>query len=521
MKPRIKSFRRSVGLVVTLWWGAASLFAADPAPPGSPKPDAARLAAMVHCTSCHALPDPAHLDRKTWTQELIPRMRVMVGLAPPTAEAGFLDIPVLIRGKAFPEKPLMTEEQFQLACLHFTDHAPEQLRSVQDQTRIGIGLTGFDTQVLADRHTPPLTAMVRIDAPRQRLLLSDVTFQGYNVIGPDRVIREGIKLGNIPVSAAFSQDSEWFACIGHFFPREEPRGQLIRMRRQPDGQYQRTEIRSGLPRTTDVKLADLNKDGREDFTLCLFGNFIGRFSWFEGKGGDEWVEHVLWDKPGALKCEIVDLDGDGDLDLVVLFAQSLETLVVFSGDGRGGFTRNTLYQRPPSWGHSGFELADFNGDGRPDVLVTNGDNADFQTSPPRAHHGVRIFLNRGERKFEQAWFAPMNGAYRAVARDFDLDGDLDIAAVSFFPDYEGSPREGFLYFENTGGRDQLEFKPSTFRQSIAGRWLTLDAGDLDGDGDEDLVLGSLIRMPTAVPGFVRDMWEQKGPSVVILRNRAR
>ncbi len=335
----------------------------------------------------------------------------MVGLAPPTTEAGFLDIPLLIQSKAFPEKPLMTEDQFQLACRHFTDHAPEHLRSSQDQTPIAIGLPGFDTQTLPDRHSPPLTAMVRIDAPRHRLLLSDVTFQGYNVIGPDRVIREGIKLGNIPVSAAFSDDSDWFACIGHFFPREEPRGQLIRMRRQPDGQHQRTEIRSGLPRATDVKLADLNGDGREDFALCLFGNFIGRFSWFEGKGDDEWTEHVLWDKPGALKCEIVDLDGDGHLDLVVLFAQALETLVLFSGDGRGGFTRHTLLQKPPSWGHSGFELADFNGDGRLDLLVTNGDNADFQTSPPRAHHGVRIFLNRGERRFEQAWFAPMNGAY--------------------------------------------------------------------------------------------------------------
>jgi hypothetical protein len=483
--------------------------------------DPARLAAQVHCTACHALPDPSHLDRHTWTNELIPKMRIMVGLGPPTPEAGFLDIPLLIQGRAFPEKPLMTEEQFNLACRYFVDRAPDKLASIQDPSQITVGLKGFEPEVLADRHSPPLSAMVRIDPPRRRLLLSDVTFQGYNVISPDLAIREGVRLGNIPVAAAFSPDADWFACIGHFFPREEPRGQLIRMRRQPDGQYQRTEILSGLPRTTDVKLADLNGDGREDFTLCLFGNYIGRFSWFEGKGEDRWVEHVLWDKPGALRCEIVDLDGDGHLDLVVLFAQHLETLLVFQGDGRGGFIRRTLNQRPPSWGHSGFELADFNGDGRLDVLVTNGDNADFQTSPPRPHHGVRILLNRGNWHFEEAWFAPMNGAYRAVARDFDLDGDLDIAAVSFFPDYQGSPREGFILFENSGSRDPLRFTSSTFRQSVAGRWLTLDAGDLDGDGDEDLVLGSLIRMPTAVPEPVRDMWEKKGPSVVILRNKAK
>jgi hypothetical protein len=266
---------------------------------------------------------------------------------------------------------------------------------------------------------------------------------------------------------------------------------------------------------------DLNGDGRLDFTLCVYGNFVGRFSWWEGLEGDRWSEHVLWDKPGAIRCEVTDLDGDGKRDLVVLFAQALETMVLFAGDGKGGFQRHTLFQKDPSWGHSGFEVADFNGDGKPDLLVTNGDNADFSRSPARPHHGVRIYLNRGDHKFEEAWFGPMNGAYRALARDFDADGDLDIAAVSFFPDYEASPRESFLLFENTGTKDQLQFTTSTFPECVTGRWLTLDAGDLDGDGDEDIALGSLIRMPTAVPEFVKEMWEKKGPSLVLLRNRTR
>ena len=36
-----------------------------------------------------------------------------------------------------------------------------------------------------------------------------------------------------------------------------------------------------------------------------------------------------------------------------------------------------------------------------------------------------------------------------------------------------------------------------------------------------LARGSLIRMPTAVPEFVKEMWEKKGPSLVLLRNRTR
>jgi hypothetical protein len=259
----------------------------------------------------------------------------------------------------------------------------------------------------------------------------------------------------------------------------------------------------------------------EDFALCAYGNMIGRFSWFEGRGGTNFIEHVLLDKPGALRCEIKDLNQDGHADLLVLVAQALESMMVFTGDGKGHFEKQLIYQKPPSWGHTGFQLADFNGDLLPDLLVTNGDNADFSTSPPHAHYGIRILINQGGMKFKETWFFPMNGAYKAIARDFDQDGDLDIAAISFFPDYDRTPHESFAYLENTGGRSELKFKATTFAQCVTGRWLTLDAGDLDGDGDDDLVLGSLIRMPTKIPDFLKQQWEDKGPSVVILKNNLR
>lgn len=448
-------------------------------------------------------------------------MRVLVGLEPPTTAAGFLDIPHLEALGAFPRPPAMSSAEFELAAAHFVRLAPDKVGSIQQQDGIRVGLDGFDTVVLPDRHSPPLTTLVRIDATRRRLILGDAGFQGYNVISPKLEVREGVKLGNIPVGLTSVENQDWFAAIGHFFPREEPRGQVIRMTRQPDGTYQRKDIVTGLPRVTDVQVSDLNGDGRPDFVLSVFGNFVGRFSWWEAKPEDRWEERVLFDRPGALRSEVRDLDGDGHKDLLVLVAQASESMLAFAGDGKGSFVRKTLFQKDPSWGHSGFETADFNGDGRLDLLVTNGDNADFATSPPRPHHGVRIYLNRGDWRFEEGWFGPMNGAYRAVARDFDLDGDLDIAAASFFPDYEASPRESFLLFENRGGKDRLQFAPSTFPQCVTGRWLCLDAGDVDGDGDEDIVLGSLIKMPTAVPDFVRDMWEKTGPSLVLLRNRHR
>lgn len=105
-------------------------------------------------------------------------------------------------------------------------------------------------------------------------------------------------------------------------------------------------------------------------------------------------------------------------------------------------------------------------------------------------------------------------------RDFDEDGDLDIATVSFYPDYSRRPNEAFIYFENEGGRE-LCYHPRTFAESDLGRWMTLDAGDVDRDGDIDLVLASQFEGPSLAPAQLESKWVSEGPPYVILRNALR
>jgi hypothetical protein len=134
-------------------------------------------------------------------------------------------------------------------------------------------------------------------------------------------------------------------------------------------------------------------------------------------------------------------------------------------------------------------MDDVNGDGLKDIIYTCGDNLDFTADVLKNYHGVYIFLNKGNYKFEQVYFFPIHGCYKAVARDFDNDGDMDIMTISYFPDYKNQPEESIVYLENKG---KFNFAPYTVHEFDSGNWITMDAADLDNDGDEDVVIGSLM-----------------------------
>jgi hypothetical protein len=213
--------------------------------------------------------------------------------------------------------------------------------------------------------------------------------------------------------------------------------------------------------------------------------------------------------PGAIKAYVNDFNHDGLPDIWALFAQGEEGVFLFTNKGHGNFAAKELLRFPPSYGSSYFELADFNNDGYPDIVYTCGDNADF--SPIlKPYHGIYIFLNDGSNHFEQKVFFPINGCYKAIARDFDNDGDLDIASISFFADYEHQPEESFVYLENKGNFD---FYPYSFPGSNLGRWLTMDAGDIDGDGLIDIVLGNFSQGGTITKSTIN--WKQSPPFIVL------
>jgi hypothetical protein len=239
--------------------------------------------------------------------------------------------------------------------------------------------------------------------------------------------------------------------MGIMDPNDQKKGRLEKL-----SGYEKIKLIDSLKRPVFVSQNDLNNDGLDDYVICEFGNYTGALSVFENLGSNNFNKITISYLPGARKVIVKDVDQDNLLDIIALFTQGDEQIIQFSNSGNFNFKVTSLLRFPPVYGSSYFELADFNGDGKDDILYSNGDNADY-SSILKPYHGLRIYLNKGYNQYEEDYFFPFNGASQTIARDFDSDGDLDIAAISFFPDLKKTPEQGFIYLENQN--NGLTFKP--------------------------------------------------------------
>ena len=253
----------------------------------------------------------------------------------------------------------------------------------------------------------------------------------------------------------------------------------------------------------------------EDVVACEFGDLTGKLVWYKNDGSNNYTSNILNTKPGAISAIIKDYNNDGLNDIFVLMSQGDEGIFYYENQGNGIFNEKRLLSFLPLYGSQYMELVDFNNDGFDDIIYVSGDNAD-KTPVLKDYHGVYIFLNDGELNFQQAYFYQQNGAYKAMPRDFDLDGDLDIAAISYFPDYRSYPEESFVYLENKG---DLTFEAFSFPESTKGRWIVMDAEDMDDDGDIDIALGSNVNFLAKddTTGLSKK-WLKESPSIIILEN---
>jgi hypothetical protein len=158
---------------------------------------------------------------------------------------------------------------------------------------------------------------------------------------------------------------------------------------------------------------------------------------------------VLLPVPGATKCFVRDMDGDGLQDIVALLAQGDESVYILFNRGGLKFDAQRVLRFPPDYGTTDIVLKDFDHDGKVDIITAHGDNADY-SNIPKAYHGIRIHINSGSNAFAEKFFYPVYGVTKVLAEDFDKDGDIDLAAASFYAEYSQLKDEAFIYLENMG-----------------------------------------------------------------------
>jgi len=475
-----------------------------------------RELAQKYCVGCHLMPEPDALTKSAWVHYIQPEMAKWLGVERVDYE-GMADGKILQEAAIFPPSPIIPEEDWFAIWDYYRAAAPSRFAPVQPVAPT-VGLKQFRVRKINHHQGVPMTTLVKVDASRRRLFAGDAYGGSLFILNANGEVSSRARVGSPPVSLFPTESGFYLTLIGRFFPSDAMEGAVGWLPAGPTLEQPRLALEQ-LRRPTYGGAADLNQDGREDLIVCSYGNRLGSFSWFEQMGNGQYDEHVLLDRPGAVRADVRDYNGDGRPDLLVLMAQAREGLFLFVNEGKGKFRMETILEKPPNWGLAGFDVADLDGDGRPDLVVANGDHGDFPL-PLKPYHGIRIYRNEGNNKFKEVYTYAMSGAYQVVARDFDHDGDLDLAAIAYYPDFSSERPESFVYLENHGG---WKFEPFTCAEENLGRWLVMDAGDVDGDGDEDLVLGSFIRGPTTipVPARLKETWRTQGAALLLLENVGR
>lgn len=245
---------------------------------------------------------------------------------------------------------------------------------------------------------------------------------------------------------------------------------------------------AGLAQTTywnSPCLVDLSGDGKKDL---IYGTAFGPLNYYVNTGSFSspvWTANTslfggVLDVGGASSPFLFDFDGDGDLDLV-------------SGSQLGNikYYQNIGSASTPAWEpahdqfgaishsiYSAITLGDVDGDSLPDAVAGDLNGQLF------FHKNTGVSFT-----YESSVFAgiDLGGFSTPELVDMDFDGDLDIVA--------GNEDGELFYFQNTGTSDSAAWvEVADFFGSIdVGSNCFPTAGDIDDDGDIDLITGDLFR----------------------------
>jgi hypothetical protein len=242
------------------------------------------------------------------------------------------------------------------------------------------------------------------------------------------------------------------------------------------------------PLITQLTCVDLDRDGKVDVVVCdARANAV---TWLRQIAPGQFAETVLaTDLAGPVHTEAVDLDGDGDLDLLVASIgqvfpdnRKIGAVVILENDGQQHFTKHVVLENVARV--TDVRAGDFDGDGRLDLAV-----AQFGYDQGE----IRWMRNLGGWKFESHNLLNLSGTINVCVADLNADGKPDIVALV------SQQWEEIHLFENDGSgnfADKVIFGSANPDFGSSG----ISLCDLNRDGKIDILYTNGDGFDYAEPG---------------------
>lgn len=224
--------------------------------------------------------------------------------------------------------------------------------------------------------------------------------------------------------------------------------------------------------TANASLGDLDGDGDLDIVLAKGRHWplVDLVLLNDGKGHFD-QRHKLSDRADkTYTAALADLDGDGDLDLVV-GNDTPDEKVIYFNDGKGHFSLAGTFGEA-KWITRNVTVVDLNRDGRPDIAVANRGGTENRSINYTC-------MNDGQGRFPACRALSPESATTIAAGNINGDGLPDLVV----PHRDGGQSYIFINDGKGGFAEKHPFGPA----KSATRAIAL--GDLNGDGRLDIVIG--------------------------------
>ena len=185
---------------------------------------------------------------------------------------------------------------------------------------------------------------------------------------------------------------------------------------QNDGHQGFTEhiISTNAQNAIDVDAGDLDGDGDVDVVSASYND--GKIAWYANNGSGAFTENLVGTLEGAEHAVLVDLDKDGDLD--ILASGLTGGCAWYENNGHGVFTPHLLFAATSDIWYYSVRAIDMDGDGDKDIVLENRDGTSYFTS---------WYENDGHQNFGAPHVIVAKADRGLWPADYDGDGDIDIA----------------------------------------------------------------------------------------------